>query len=81
MYIIIVPSDKFFRYITIVNRVMAKAMPLKFKTTQINNKQRKFLIYEKNNYTSFMVELRTEKVSIPSIITFGFKIISYTYYY
>ena len=47
MYIIIVPSDKFFRYITIVNCVMAKAMPLKFKTIQMNNKQPKFIIYEK----------------------------------
>ena len=47
MYIIIVPSDKFFRYITIVNCVMAKAMSLKFKTIQMNNKQPKFIIYEK----------------------------------
>jgi len=33
MYIIIVPSDNCFTYITVVNRVMAKAMPLKFKIT------------------------------------------------
>ena len=33
MYIIIVPSDNFFTYITVVNRVMTKAMPLKFKIT------------------------------------------------
>ena len=33
MYIIIVPSDNFVTYIIVVNRVMAKAMPLKFKTT------------------------------------------------
>jgi len=37
----------------------------------------KFIIYEKINYTSFMVELRIGKVSIPSTITFGFEIISY----
>jgi len=32
MHIIILLSDKFFRYIIVVNHVMAKAMSLKFET-------------------------------------------------